>query len=80
MSSIERLNTVSKSYSGNQTFPANNRRGYFLIVMTSGEGTIEFGEGGGKLPLPAEGFYEPAVTPLGEITVETTGTFVVHEG
>jgi len=80
MSLLKRLNTVSKEYSGNQTFPANDHRGYFLIVMTSGQGTVEFGEGGGKMPLPPEGYYEPTVTPLGEITIETTGTFVVHEG
>lgn len=79
-SAITRLNTVSQEYTGNQTFPFDQDRGYLFIVMTSGTGTVEFGGGGGKIPLAEGAFYEPLVCPLSEISVETTGTFVIHTG
>ena len=78
MSPILRLNTVSKAYTGNQSFPADSSRGYFFIVMTSAAGTVEFGEGGGLIPLANGQFYEPFVCPISQIDVVTTGTFVVH--
>ncbi|CAM0011460.1 hypothetical protein VPHK436_0062 [Vibrio phage K436] len=69
----------SVEYSGNKTFPANNRRNYFFVVMSGGsDGTIEFGGGGGKIPIPADSFYEPLMCSLSEIKVECTGTYVVH--
>lgn len=78
--SITAKNTVSKEYTGNKTFPANNNRGYFFIVMTDGTGTISFGGGGGEIPLESGYHYEPGVCPLGEITVTTTSTYVIHMG
>lgn len=80
MSPIMRLNTVSKEYTGNTILPADSTRGYFFIIMTDTAGTVEFGSGGGKIPLSAGQFYEPYVSPIGEISIETTGSFVVHEG
>lgn len=80
MSPITRLNTVSTEYTGNTVLPANSNRGYFFIVMVGTAGTVAFGGGDGKIPLTATGFYEPCVAPIGEISIETTGTFVVHEG
>jgi len=77
-SGLTRVNSISREYTGNQTFPQNLSRSYFFIVMTSGTGTIEFGNGGGKIPLQ-EGFhYAPHIVPTTEITVETSGTFVIH--
>lgn len=83
MSPITRLNTVSKEYTGNQTFPFDQDRGYFFIVMTSGSGTVQFGGGGGEIPISTSIHYEPSVCPLSEISVLTaseTDTFVVHFG
>lgn len=80
MSPITRLNTTSKEYTGNTVLAANSQRGYFFVVMTGNTGTVEFGGGGGKIPLTSTGFYEPFVAPIGTISIETAGTFVVHEG
>ena len=80
MSPIVRINTQSREYTGNAVLPFKQDRGYFFIVMTTGEGTVEFGGGGGKIPL-AEGFhYAPHVAPISEISIETSGTYVIHEG
>ena len=79
-SAITRLNTVSKEYTGSQTFPFDQDRGYLFIVMTSGAGTVEFGGGGGKIPLAQDYHYEPLVCPTSEIVIETTGTYIVHMG
>ena len=77
---IQAKNTVSTPHSGDTTFPQNTNRSYFFIVMTTGTGTIEFGGGGGKIPLEEGAHYNPPVCPTGEILVETTGDFVVHMG
>ena len=74
---IERLNMTSKSYSGNTSFPANQNRGYFQIIMTSGTGTVEFGGGGGAIPLAADEKFSPRVCPTSSIDVATAGTFIV---
>lgn len=80
MSEILRLNTQSKTYTGDTTLAADHKRGYFFILQTSGTSTIEFGAGGGEIPLE-EGFhYEPTVCPTGEIIIKTTGTCVVITG
>lgn len=81
MSAITRLNTISRQYSGDTTFPYDRDRGYFFVVMLAGSsGTVEFGGGGGQIPL-AEGFhYAPSVAPTSEIIVRATGNFVVHMG
>jgi len=73
-------NTTSTEYTGNQTFASNSNRSYFFIIFTEGAGTVEFGEGGGEIPLPDNTHYEPAVAPTGEIKVRTTGTYIVHMG
>ncbi len=80
MSPITRLNTVSKEYTGNLTLPFDQDRGYFFIVMTAGTGTVEFGKGGGKIPLAEGNHYNPPVTPTSQIDIETVGTYVIHEG
>ena len=74
---LDRLKLTSTTYSGNQTFPAKQGRGYFFIVMTVGSGTISFGGGDGEIPLANAQHYEPYVCPTGVIDVTTAGTFVV---
>lgn len=75
---MRNLNIVSKGYTGNTTIPKNLQRGYLMIAMTNGAtGTVEFGEGGGQLPLPADSFYEPLIVPSSEFTITTTGSFVL---
>lgn len=73
-------NTTSTEHTGNLILPANNNRGYFFVVMTSGSGTVEFNGGGGKIPLAQGIHYEPYVTPTGEVSIESTGTYVVCQG
>ncbi|QDP58697.1 MAG: hypothetical protein Tp125SUR00d2C35697761_32 [Prokaryotic dsDNA virus sp.] len=73
-------NLTSREYTGNTTLPANQNRGYFYIVFTTGTGTVEFNKGGGLVPIASGEHYEPYVAPIGEISVVTTGTFVVIEG
>lgn len=72
--------TTSTEYTGTTTFPANNARRYFFVVMTSGEGTINFNQGTGEIPLKENWHFTPPICPLSEITVTTTGTFVVLMG
>lgn len=75
---ITRVNSRSTEHTGNLTIPKNKQRSLFFIVQTMGTGTIEFGSGGGKIPL-GEGFhYIPPVVPTDEIMIETTGTFIIH--
>ena len=73
-------NTVSTGHTGNLVLEANNNRSYFLITMLTVGGTIEFGGGGGLIPLAINQFYEPFVCPTGEISIVTTGTYVLHMG
>lgn len=75
---ITRVNTRSTEHTGNLTIPYNQNRSMFFIVQTVGTGTIEFGGGGGKIPLTEGVHYNPNVVPTDEISIETTGTFVVH--
>ena len=77
---LDRLNVQSKQYSGNRVFPANPNRSYLYIVFTTAAGTVELGDGGGKIPLPINGFMEPYVCPTCSISIETTGDFVIVEG
>lgn len=74
---LARLNVVSKEYSGNTTLPRNTSRGYFFIVMTTGTATIEFGEGGGTIPLAADAFLEPIVAPTSQIDIVSAGTYTI---
>jgi hypothetical protein len=83
---IAAKNTVSREYTGNQTFEQNTNRNYLLITMTVGTGTVALGTPAagdtvGELPLPLVGsYYEPYVCPTGKIVVTTTGTFVMVTG
>tara|TARA_R110002096_G_C14332929_1_gene701450 strand:- start:392 stop:637 length:246 start_codon:yes stop_codon:yes gene_type:complete len=74
---MRNLNIVSTVYTGNTTIPRNINRGYFMITMTSGTCTLNFGGGTGELPVAAAGYYEPLIAPNSEIIITTTGTFVV---
>ena len=80
MSPITRLNIVSKTYTGNTVLPFNKDRGYLMVQMVTAAGTVELGQGGGKLPLAISGFFEPNVAPTGVVSIETTGTYIVIEG
>lgn len=75
---ITRTNTRSTEHTGNLTIPPNQNRSMFFIVQTTGTGTIEFGGGGGKIPLAEGVHYIPPVVPTDEITIESTGTYVIH--
>ena len=79
MAHLQRANVISTEHTGDTTFPKKLNRSYFFIVMTSGTGTIEFGNGGGAIPLTQGQFYEPYVCPTSQIDVVTTGTFVINE-
>jgi hypothetical protein len=68
---------VSTTYTGNTTIPAQRGREYFLIQPTSLPITIQFGEGSGAVTLPVGSYYEPYIAPSTEITIVTTGSFVV---
>lgn len=69
----------SVEYTGNTVFPSDPYRLYFFVVMLGGaSGTIEFGDGGGKIPLSATDKYiEPFVTPSSKVTIESTGSYIV---
>lgn len=70
------LNIVSTGYTGNTVIPTNRNRTYLMIAMVGGAtGTVSFGGGSGELELTD--FYEPFVVPSSEISVTTTGDFVV---
>ena len=77
---MRRINTISKQYTGGVTLPLDRNRSYFFIVCTEGAATVEFGGGGGKIPLPANAFLEPFVVPTSEIKVEGSGTVIIAEG
>lgn len=79
MSKLHRVNTSSKEYTTTKTWAEKQNRGYLFIVVTSGSVDIEFGNGGGSIPLAAGAHYEPYVCPTSEFTVTcTSGTYVVH--
>ena len=81
MSPILRMNTVSTSHSGDLVLPADKHRGYFFIVFTVNGGSIEFGGGGGQIPLAVGEHYQPPVCPIGEIKINAEGsTFTLHQG
>ncbi len=68
---------VSQEYSGEVLFPPDNKRLYFFAVQTVGDATIEFGEGGGLIPLVELNHIAPSVIPLDTISIISTGSFVV---
>ncbi|APD18153.1 GDSL-like Lipase / SGNH-Hydrolase [Vibrio phage JSF7] len=62
--------------SGVTTLKADAERVGFRVDMIS-DGTVEFGDGGGKVPVKAGSFYEPLVCPIGNITIESAGGYVI---
>jgi len=79
--SVTRANLQSRTYTGNTTIPARANRNYFMIIFTAtAGGTLEFGSGGGVLPVALDGHYEPHVAPTSSIDIVTTGTFTIIEG
>jgi len=77
--SFNNANIVSKTYTGNQSFPAARGREYFMIQAgaTTTDLTVTFGNGTGAVKVIADGFYEPYIAPSSTIDVVTTGSFVV---
>ena len=75
--SIENANLVSTTYTGNTIIPAKRGREYLLIQSLVSHADITFGGGTGAIHIPTHGFYEPLKAPSTEISVITTGTFVV---
>ena len=73
-------NTVSTGHTGNLDIPFDTNRTYFFVVMTTAAGTVEFGGGGGLIPLAINQFYEPSVCPISAISIVTTGDYVLHIG
>lgn len=65
----------SKSYTGNHEFPHDPNRQYLMILVQVGETTIEFGNGGGKIPVVDR--IEPHRVPISAFRVETTGSFIL---
>jgi hypothetical protein len=68
---------VSTTYTGNTTFTGERGREYFMIQATDVALTVEFGGGTGGVSVTVGGFYEPYIAPSTEITITTTGSFVV---
>lgn len=73
-----RVNSRSTEHTGNLTIPPNQNRSLFFIIQIVGTGTIEFGEGGGKIPLDEGVHYIPPAVPTDKIIIESTGTYVIH--
>lgn len=68
----------SIQYVGALDLPENTNRHYFYIVVTLGDITVEFGGGGGKIPLGVGKEYAPVVCPTSSIKIEGTGTYILH--
>jgi hypothetical protein len=74
------INITTNEHTGNYALPQKSNRAYFLIIMTSGEGTVKFGGGTGGVPLAEDHYYEPLIAPTSEIEITSTGTYVIAEG
>lgn len=79
MSKINRANIISREFTGAKVIPKNTNRAYLFIVCTSGSIGVEYGEGGGVIPLSTGVFLEPYVIPTSSITISGTGTYTVAE-
>lgn len=78
---ISRLDVVSRRYTGTTTLPLNRNRSYFFVVMEGDStGTVQFGRGGGLIPLGVGFHFEPSVCPTSEIQVVSTGSYIIVEG
>lgn len=65
-------------FTGVLSLPENSNRHYFFVVAVTGSIELEFGKGGGKIPLAEGNHYCPYVCPTGEIDITGTGTYVLH--
>ena len=75
---LPRAALVSKEYGGNWEFPAEPQRQYFSLFKLSGNGSVELGKGGGVVPTqPGDRFTNSTIIPTSEITITSSGTFVV---
>lgn len=75
--SIDNAKLVSTTYTGDTTIPANRGREYLLIQSLVSHADVTFGSGTGAVHIPTHGFYEPLKAPSTELTITTSGTFVV---
>lgn len=73
----QRTNADSRTYTGANTFPADNKRELFFLVVTSGTINIEIGGGGGLIPVAENGCFNPPVIPVRQIAITGTGTYTV---
>lgn len=79
--SLTRLNTRSVEYTGDVTLPANSNRGYLFLYVTAGSYTMEFGDGGGAIPLAVSSSYEPVVCPTSKLVLTANNpadTIIIH--
>ncbi len=75
--SFNNAKLVSTTYTGNTTIPAARGREYFLVQPTDLAITVQLGAGTGTITVPVGSYYEPYIAPSTEITITTTGSFVV---
>lgn len=68
---------VSTTYTGNTTIPAKRGREYILIQPTTTDLTVTMGGGTGAVTVVTGSYYEPYIAPSTEVTITTTGSFVV---
>lgn len=74
-----KCNMRSVAYTTTQTFPRDTDREYFYVYVVSGSIVVEFGDGGGEIPIASGGFYEPIAIPTSKIVITPTGaTFIVN--
>ncbi len=75
--SFNNAQLVSTTYTGNTTIPAKRGREYFLVQPTTADITVKFAGGTGGVLILNGSYYEPYIAPSTEITITTTGSFVV---
>jgi lysophospholipase L1-like esterase len=70
---------VSKAYTGNQSFESNTTRKHFSITPAAGSAiTVEFGGGGGAIPLTPSVTFQMPVAPISKIDIVGTGSYIVQ--
>ena len=75
--SFNNAQLVSTTYTGNTTLSAERGREYFLVQPTTADLTINFGTGSGSVTIINGSYYEPYIAPSTEITITSTGSYVV---
>jgi len=68
---------ISTTYTGNTTLPAERGREYLLIQPTDLALNIQLGSGTGTVAVAVGSYYEPYIAPSTEITITTTGSYVI---